>query len=70
NHEGEIIDRIHQADGYADGIVINAGALTHYSYALHDAITAVSIPAVEVHISNIKAREPWRARSVIEAACA
>ncbi len=69
NHEGDLIDRIHQAGRYADGIVLNAGALTHYSYAIHDALAAVATPAVEVHISNIKAREEWRARSVVEPAC-
>jgi len=50
-------------------MIINAGALTHYSYALHDAIVDSKIPTVEVHLSNIKAREPWRAQSVIEPAC-
>lgn len=67
NHEGALIDRIHE--GGADGIVLNAGAFTHYSYALHDAIVAVSAPTVEVHISNIHAREPWRRVSVIRPAC-
>jgi len=69
NHEGEIIDRLHAGRHAHDGIVINAGALTHYSYALHDAITAVDLPTVEVHISNIKEREDWRRQSVISAAC-
>lgn len=69
NHEGALIDRIHAAGDYADGIVINAGALTHYSYALHDALTSVGLPAVEVHLSNVRAREPWRAHSVIAPAC-
>lgn len=68
NHEGAIIDRIHAARD-VDGIVINAGAFTHYSYAIHDALLAVGLPAVEVHISNIKAREAWRRHSVTEAAC-
>lgn len=67
NHEGAIVDALHDADH--DAIVLNAGALTHYSYVLHDAIEAISIPVVEVHISNVKAREPWRRRSVISAAC-
>lgn len=65
NHEGALIDAIHGARGNFDGIVINPGAYTHYSYALHDALTAVDIPAVEVHLSNIKEREPWRATSVV-----
>lgn len=68
NHEGEIIDRIHQAEGKADYIIINPGALTHYSYSIHDALKAVSVPAIEVHISNIFAREGWRAKSVISPA--
>ena len=70
NYEGEMIDRLHQADSYADAVVLNAGALTHYSYALHDAIKAIRIPTVEVHISNVNAREEWRRKSVITPACA
>lgn len=69
NHEGAIIDRIHGARGTADGIVLNGGAFTHYSYAIHDALLAAELPAVEIHISNIHAREPWRRTSVTAPAC-
>lgn len=69
NHEGQLIDRIHQARRSHDGLVINPGALTHYSYALHDAIEAVDLPTIEVHISDIHAREPWRRTSVTASAC-
>lgn len=69
NHEGGLIDALHQARGEVDGVVLNAGAYTHTSYALHDAIEAVGIPTVEVHISNVEEREEWRRRSVIRPAC-
>ncbi len=69
NQEGDIVDKIHSAYGCTDGIMINAGALTHYSYALRDAIEAVQIPTVETHMSNIYAREEFRHKSVISAVC-
>ena len=70
NHEGVLIDVIQQAgeDG-TDGIVLNPGAYTHYSYAIHDALRAIKTPAVEVHISDIASREPWRQVSVTAPAC-
>ncbi len=70
NHEGGIIDRIHSARFDCDGIILNAGAYTHYSYALRDAIAAVKIPVIEVHMSNIHAREEFRHTSVIAPVCA
>jgi 3-dehydroquinate dehydratase-2 len=69
NSEGEIIDAIEAAVGWAEGIIINPGAYTHYSYAIRDAIAGANIPAIEVHISNIHARESFRARSVTAPAC-
>lgn len=69
NHEGEIIDKIHSALNVYDGIVINAGAYTHYSYAIRDAIAAVNIPCVEVHFSNIHGRDEFRTKSVIAPVC-
>ena len=69
NHEGDLVDRIQAAYGNTDGIVINAGAYTHTSIALYDALKAVGIPAVEVHISDPDAREPFRRVSYLRAAC-
>lgn len=69
NHEGGIIDSIHSAIGVYDGIIINAGAYTHYSYAIRDAIAAIDIPCVEVHFSNIHGRDEFRTKSVIAPVC-
>lgn len=69
NHEGAIIDEIQAADGVYDAIIINPGAYTHYSYAILDALKAISVPAYEVHISHIDQREPFRAVSVTAPAC-
>ncbi|AEE95961.1 type II 3-dehydroquinate dehydratase [Mahella australiensis] len=69
NSEGDIIDAIHAAYGRYDGIIINAGAYTHYSYAIRDAIAGIHIPTIEVHISNIYSREGFREHSVIAPVC-
>jgi len=67
NHEGEIVDRIQKMD--YEGLIINPGAFTHYSYSIRDALEIVRVPKVEVHISNIYAREEFRKRSVIAPVC-
>ena len=69
NHEGAIIDRLHEARKSFDGAAINAGAYTHYSYAIRDAIAAIKIPCIEVHISNVFARDEFRSKSVIAPVC-
>ena len=69
NHEGAIIDKLHAARLKFDGVIINAGAYTHYSYAIRDAIAAIKIPCIEVHISNVFARDEFRSKSVISPVC-
>ena len=70
NHEGEIIDNLHQAlENNFDGIIINPGAYTHYSYAIRDAISAIKIDTIEVHLSNIYDREDFRRNSVLKDVC-
>lgn len=69
NHEGALIDWIQQESPKAVGLIINLGALTHYSYALHDALVDTALPCIEVHLSELNAREEWRRMSVTAPAC-
>ena len=69
NHEGVIIDRLHDSRNLVDAIIINAGALSHYSYAIRDAIKAINIPTIEVHLSNINERESFRSNLVLSDVC-
>ncbi len=65
NHEGQYIEWIHDAFGRSDGLIVNPGAWSHYSYAIHDALDILNVPIVEVHLSNIEEREEWRRSSVV-----
>ncbi|HUJ25995.1 MAG TPA: type II 3-dehydroquinate dehydratase [Myxococcales bacterium] len=70
NHEGALVDEMHRSRRWANGVIFNPGAFTHYSYALRDAIVACKLRVVEVHLSDITRREPWRRVSVLEEVCA
>jgi 3-dehydroquinate dehydratase-2 len=69
NHEGEFVEHLHRLEGIADGVVVNAGAWTHYSWAIRDALELTGLPAVEVHLSDVRAREEWRRHSVFDGLC-
>jgi 3-dehydroquinate dehydratase-2 len=69
NHEGEFVERLHRLEGLADGVLLNPGAWTHYSFAIRDALELTGLPAVEVHLSDIEHREEWRRVSVIRDLC-
>jgi 3-dehydroquinate dehydratase-2 len=69
NHEGEFVEHLHELEGVTDGILVNPGAWTHYSYAIHDALEIAALPTVEVHLSNVDAREGWRSISVVRDLC-
>lgn len=69
NHEGQLVEHLHRLEGLADGIVINPGAWTHYAWAIRDALEIAALPAVEVHLSDIEAREEWRRISVVRDLC-
>jgi 3-dehydroquinate dehydratase II len=69
NHEGEFVEHLHRLDGLADGLILNPGAWTHYSWAIRDALELAALPAVEVHLSDVNTREEWRRVSVLEGLC-
>ena len=69
NHEGEFVEHLHRLQGQADGLLLNPGAWTHYSYAIRDALELTGLPAVEVHLSDVDNRERWRRQSVIRELC-
>jgi 3-dehydroquinate dehydratase-2 len=69
NHEGEFVEHLHQLEGLADGVILNPGSWTHYSYAIRDALELAGLPAVEIHLSDVDSREEWRRHSVIRELC-
>jgi 3-dehydroquinate dehydratase-2 len=69
NHEGDFVERLHALDGHADAILLNPGAWTHYAWAIRDALEIAALPAVEIHLSDVASREPWRRLSVVGDLC-
>jgi 3-dehydroquinate dehydratase-2 len=69
NHEGDFVEHLHRLEGLADGMILNPGAWTHYSWAIRDAVELAGLPAVEVHLSDVDTREQWRRTSVLEGMC-
>lgn len=69
NHEGEFVEHLHRLNGLVDGIVLNPGAWSHYSYAIRDALEIAALPAIEIHLSDVENREPWRRESVLGELC-
>lgn len=69
NHEGDFVEHLHRLEGMTDGLVLNPGSWTHYSYAIRDALELTGLPAVEIHLSDVDAREEWRRKSVIRDLC-
>jgi 3-dehydroquinate dehydratase II len=69
NHEGAFVERLHALDGHADAILLNPGSWTHYAWAIRDALEIAALPALEIHLSDVQAREPWRRVSVIRELC-
>jgi 3-dehydroquinate dehydratase II len=69
NHEGDFVEHLHRLEGMVDGVILNPGSWTHYSYAIRDALELAGLPAVEVHLSDVDSREEWRRKSVIRDLC-
>ncbi len=69
NHEGDFVEHLHRLDGLADAVILNPGSWTHYAWAIHDALELTGLPAVEVHLSDVDAREAWRRVSVLDGLC-
>jgi 3-dehydroquinate dehydratase-2 len=69
NHEGDYVEHLHRLEGMADALILNPGAWTHYAWAIRDALEIAALPAIEVHLSDVGSREPWRQQSVIRELC-